>query len=177
MGSWMTRSRAWVYIAFYDEYVGRSINTSAGISLLFFIPNYLYGLTVNRIVEQNGTNLVYYNEFFEKRLRLTHNLVMEHFELHVEKTQDLVVELTQKGPAIWKGLKHKTQERELSYDDCALIDEISGLNEFLDNFMQTHNLPETKRDRIRARMFRYSGTKDKAIAKQELYMSMFGDQR
>ena len=51
MGSWMTRSRAWVYIAFYDEYVGRSINTSAGLSLLFFIPNYLYGLTVNRIVE------------------------------------------------------------------------------------------------------------------------------
>ena len=46
-------------------------------------------------------------------------------------------------------------------NDCALIDEISGLTDFLDNFMQAHNLPETKRDRIRARMFRYTGDKDK----------------
>ena len=76
----------WMYIAFYDEYVGRSINLCAGASLLFFVPSYLYGLTVNRIVEQNGTNVMYYSDFFEKRLRLTHNLIMEHFETHVEKT-------------------------------------------------------------------------------------------
>ena len=73
-----------MYIAFYDEYVGRSINTSAGLSMLFFIPNYLYGITLNRLVEQNGANLNYYNSHFEKRLRLTHNLIMEHFEQHVE---------------------------------------------------------------------------------------------
>ena len=84
MGSYFTRSRAWVYIAFYDEYVGRCIHTSAGLSLLFFIPNYLYGITINRLVEQNGANLCYYNDYFEKRLRLTHNLIMEEFETHVE---------------------------------------------------------------------------------------------
>ena len=120
---------------------------------------------------------MYYSDFFEKRLRLTHNIIMEHFETHVEKTQDLVVELTQKGPAVWKGLKPKREDRELTLNDCALIDEISGLTDFLDNFMHQHNLPETKRDRIRARMFRYEGDKDKLVAKQELYMSMFGDQR
>ena len=174
----MTRNRMWMYIAFYDEYVGRSINMCAGLSLAFFIPSYLYGLTVSRIVEQNGTNHMYYSDFFEKRLRLTHNLIMEHFETHVEKTQDLIVELTQKGPAVWKGLKNaKREERELSVNDCALIDEISGLTDFLDNFMHTHNLPETKRERIKARMFRYEGDKEKSVAKQELYMSLFGDQR
>ena len=78
---------------------------------------------------------------------------------------------------MFKGLKSKKVEREVTLNDCALIDEISGLTDFLDNFMQMKNLPETKRDRIRARMFRYQGTKDKSVAKQELFMSMFGDQR
>ena len=41
MGSYMSRTRAWVYIAFYDEYVGRHINTSAGLALMFMIPLYL----------------------------------------------------------------------------------------------------------------------------------------
>ena len=177
MGSWLTRSRAWVYIAFYDEYVGRHINTSAGISLLFFIPAYLYGLEVNRIVEQNANNYYYAWTYMDKRTRLTHNLIMEHFEMHVEKTQDLIVELTQKGPAVWHGLEHKTEDRDITLNDFALIDEMSGLTDFLDNFMMAHNLPETKRDRIRAKMYRYTGDKDKSEAKQELYMSMFGDQR
>lgn len=41
MGGWTSRTRAWVYIAFYDEYVGRHINTSAGLALMFFIPLYM----------------------------------------------------------------------------------------------------------------------------------------
>ena len=86
MGAWITRSRAWVYIAFYDEYVGRTINTSAGLSLLFFIPSYLYGQTISRLVEREGANLAYYDDYFEKRLRLTHNLIFEHFDVHVEQT-------------------------------------------------------------------------------------------
>ena len=51
MGSYATRSRAWVYIAFYDEYVGRHINTAAGVSMFYFIATYIYGIRVNRIVE------------------------------------------------------------------------------------------------------------------------------
>ncbi len=41
MGSWFTRNRTWVYIAFYDEYCGRHINTSAGLSMMFIIPLYM----------------------------------------------------------------------------------------------------------------------------------------
>ena len=51
MGSYLTRTRAWVYIAFYDEYVGRHINTCAGASILFFIPAYLYGIHINRLTD------------------------------------------------------------------------------------------------------------------------------
>jgi len=59
MGSWLTRTRAWCYIAFYDEYVGRHINTSAVLSVFFFVPLYLYGINVNRICEQNSNHLLY----------------------------------------------------------------------------------------------------------------------
>ena len=59
MGSYLTRTRAWVYIAFYDEYVGRHINTCAGASILFFIPSYLYGLHINRLTDQNANHLLY----------------------------------------------------------------------------------------------------------------------
>jgi len=55
----MTRTRAWVYIAFYDEYAGRHINTCVGLSLLFMIPMYLYGLKVNRSAEENHAHFLY----------------------------------------------------------------------------------------------------------------------
>ena len=41
MGTYLTRTRAWCYIALYDEYVGRHINTSIGASMLFMMPFYL----------------------------------------------------------------------------------------------------------------------------------------
>ena len=39
MGSYITRNRAWVYVAFYDEYVGRHINTSIGSSIIDMSTN------------------------------------------------------------------------------------------------------------------------------------------
>ena len=97
----MTRTRAWVYIAFYDEYVGRHINTSAGASILFFLPVYLYGINVNRICEQNANHYLYNWTYFDKRNRLVHNLCMEHFEMHKEQLEDLIVELQTNGPKVF----------------------------------------------------------------------------
>ena len=84
MGSYFTRTRAWVYIAFYDEYVGRHINTCAGLSIVCIIPLYLYGIHVNRISEENCNHFLYNWLYFDKRSRLCHNMVMEHFEVHKE---------------------------------------------------------------------------------------------
>jgi hypothetical protein len=54
---------------------------------------------------------------------------------------------------------------------------MSGLNEFLDNFVLSHKVPEVVKDRIRSRTVRYSGDKSKEIAMNELRNKMFGDQR
>ena len=145
MGAWLTRTRAWVYIAFYDEYVGRHINTCAGLSVLFFVPSYLYGMHVNRIVDRNANHMLYNWQYFDKRNRLTHNLIMEHFEVHKEQLEDLIVDLNHNGPAIFDGVKSgiSSIRPELSMDKFALIDEISGLNDFLRNHMKNEAMSET----------------------------------
>ncbi len=180
MGAWLTRTRAWVYIAFYDEYVGRHINTCAGLSVLFFFPMYMYGIYVNRIVDRNANHMLYNWQYFDKRNRLTHNLIMEHFEVHKENLEDLIVDLNAKGPAIFDGVTANPDHRftkKLTMDDFALIDEISGLNDFLRNHMNNQAMSETQKDRIRAHMIEYKGVKDKHLALNEMSMSMFGDKR
>ena len=73
--------------------------------------------------------------------------------------------------------KTKAKRERVTEDDLALIDEISGLTEFLNNFMLNENLPETTREKIRGYMTEYKGEKPKEIAINELAMSMYGDQR
>ena len=62
-------------------------------------------------------------------------------------------------------------------DDFALLDEVSGLNDFLRNHMNTQAMSETQKDRIRAHMVEYKGPKDKLVALNEISMSMYGDSR
>ena len=62
-------------------------------------------------------------------------------------------------------------------DDFALIDEISGLNDFLRNHMNNEALSETQKERIRAHMIEYKGPKDKQIALNEISIAMLGDGR
>lgn len=100
MGSWTSRNRAWVYVAFYDEYVGRHINTCVGLSLLYMIPLYLYGIHVNRNTEENANHLQYNINYFDKRSRLCHNMIMEHFEVHKEQLEDLILDVDRFGPRI-----------------------------------------------------------------------------
>ena len=84
MGTYLSRSRAWCYIAFYDEYVGRHINTSIGSSMIFMFPFYMYGIYLNRLNEQSFNHVMYNWQYWDKRNRLCHNMIMEHFEVHKE---------------------------------------------------------------------------------------------
>ena len=59
----------------------------------------------------------------------------------------------------------------------ALIDEVSGLNTFLNNFMLQHNLPEATKARIKAHMFEYNSPVPKDIALNQLRIDTFGDKR
>ena len=60
-------------------------------------------------------------------------------------------------------------------NEFALIDEISGLTNFMENFLRTSNLPETSKQRIRARLFTYNSPKPKEIALNEMRATIFGN--
>ncbi len=92
-------------------------------------------------------------------------MIMEHFEVHKEQLEDLLVDLDKKGPRVLTDVPEATHDvPAITIDDFALIDEISGLNHYLENFLKVRDIPETVKDRIRARMVTYSGTKPKEIA-------------
>ena len=60
MGTWVTRTRAWCYTAFYDEYVGRHINTTFCGSVIFLIPMYMYGIKFSSEWCTNRSIFVYH---------------------------------------------------------------------------------------------------------------------
>ena len=61
---------------------------------------------------------------------------MEHFEVHKEMLEDLIVDLEKYGPKVVADIVDDDETPDkISLDDFALIDEMSGLNLFLDNIM------------------------------------------
>ena len=175
MGSYATRTRAWVYIAFYDEYVGKHILTSAGLSLAFIIPSYWYGVHCNRLKECNLAMKMYDWNYTEKRNRLIHNMIMEHFEVHTEQLQDLLLDLNKEGAKVFQGVPLKDDPLEkVTVDDLAYIDEISGLKDFVDQFLRSTNLPVAVESNFRSYINEYSGTKSKDQVRYEFYRKMYG---
>ena len=65
----------------------------------------------------------------------------------------------------------------MSLDDFGLIDELSGLNAFMDNFMAAQDIPVTVKERIKSKMFRYQGEKPREIALNEMRETIFGKGR
>ena len=68
-------------------------------------------------------------------------------------------------------------DRSITLNDLALLDEISGLNNFLEGFLKMNDLPETVKDRIRARMFKYESDVPKEVALNEIREVLFGGGR
>ena len=135
-------------------------------------------MQVNRLAEENSSHMLYNWQYFDKRNRLCHNMVMEQFEVHKEQLEDLIIDIDTFGPRILADIPSgRNQIAAVTLDDFALIDELSGLNLYLDNFMLSHKVPETVKDRINARVMRYSGDKPKIIAMQEMRIKLYGDQR
>ena len=104
-------------------------------------------------------------------------MIMEHFEVHKEQLEDLIVDIHKEGPKVLMDIPEKEYTPKMNINDFALIDEISGLNNFMDNFMKSNNIPETTKDRIRARMFRYNSEKPKEVALNEIRDAIFGSGR
>ena len=104
-------------------------------------------------------------------------MIMEHFEVHKEQLEDLIVDLQKEGPKVLMDLPDKEVNTAMSLDDFALIDEISGLNTFLEGFLGSNDIPETVKDRMRARMFTYQSEKPKVVALNEMREVIFGGAR
>jgi hypothetical protein len=64
-------------------------------------------------------------------------MIMEHFEVHKEMLEDLVVELETYGPKVFVDIPEDVRSEAITMDDFALIDEMSGLNHFLEEFLQS----------------------------------------
>ncbi len=133
---------------------------------------------MNRLAEQNSNHFLYNWQFFDKRNRLCHNMIMEHFEVHKEQLEDILVDLDKYGPKVLIEVpEEKEKEPALTMDDFALIDELSGLTDYLDNFMHTMNMSEMAKRRLEARIVRYKGSKPKDIALNEMRLRLYGTGR
>lgn len=71
----------------------------------------------------------------------------------------------------------KQADSTVTLNDFALIDELSGLNNFLEGFLAMNDMPETVKDRIRARMVSYDSTVPKEVALNEMRDVIFGGGR
>ena len=173
MGSYFTRSRAWVYIAFYDEYCGKHINLAAGLSLVFFIPMYWYGIHCNRVKELNANMYYYAWRTADKRNRLVHNMIMEHFEVHTEKLQDLLVDINKVGAKALEAPPDRgLPPTVITPNEMAMIDELSGLTDFVEQICQANNLPENIQSKMRSYVTYYSPDVDKSKVSYELHKKM-----
>ena len=104
-------------------------------------------------------------------------MIMEHFEVHKEQLEDLIVDIQKEGPKVLMDLPKPQMNGVMNLNDFALIDEISGLTNFLEGFMANNDLPETVRQRIKAKMFYYDSPKPKEIALNEIREVIFGKGR
>ena len=66
---------------------------------------------------------------------------MEHFEMHVEQTQDLLLEVKEKGKATFDNLDIKFELAPITQDHLAFIDELSGLKDLTEIFINSNNIP------------------------------------
>ena len=120
---------------------------------------------------------VYDWNYTEKRNRLIHNVIMEHFEVHTEQLQDLLIQLSKEGAKALEGIPEKKVDPldTITVDDLAYIDEISGLKDFIEQYLRTANLPVNVESNFRSYINEYTGTKSKDQVRYEFYKKMYGD--
>jgi hypothetical protein len=81
----------------WDEYGQRHQYLCTVPTLLCLMPLYWYGSFANRNIEQNYAAKMYQLDYEQRRNRLTHNMIMEHFEMHVEKAMDIMDQIKEHG--------------------------------------------------------------------------------
>ena len=145
----MTRNRAWWHTAIWDEYGQRHQYMAIFPTFFALIPMYHYGSKINRQLEQTFAAKMYLLDYENKRNRLTHDMIMEHFEIHVEKMQDILEDVKINGFEITfeEEIKNPESGKVIenvyipSEEILAEIDEKSGLTAFVDEIKERLNVP------------------------------------
>ena len=132
---------------------------------------------MNRLNEESFKHHMYNWQYWDKRNRLCHNMIMEHFEVHKEQLEDLIVDMQKHGPKVLMDLPPKEVDRTINLNRFAVIDEICGLNNYFEGFLAISDVPETVKGRIRARMFKYDSEVPKELALNEMRETLFGSRR
>jgi hypothetical protein len=152
-----TRNRAWWHTAVWDEYGQKHQYLSIFPTMVMMIPMYWYGSFINRDLEQNFAAKMYTLEYENKRSRMTHNMIMEHFELHVEKVQDILDQVKEEGfeKTFENEIKYQRKDLpkynvhpEMNEEFYAEIDEHSGLTDFIDELKEHFDMPYWMRQRF-----------------------------
>jgi hypothetical protein len=158
-----TRNRAWWHTVIWDEYGQRHQYLAIFPTMAFMIPLYWYGSFVNRGLEQIYAAKMYQLDYENRRNRLVHNMVMEHFETHVEKVQDLLDEVKKEGfeKAFEFEIKNPTYERinnnpvpEITEEYLAELSEYTGLTAAIDDYIEYSDMPYWQRQQLEKQIFR-----------------------
>jgi hypothetical protein len=171
-----TRNRAWWHTAIWDEYGQRHQYIAIFPTFFALIPMYHYGSCINRQLEQTFAAKMYLLDYENKRNRLTHDMIMEHFEMHVEKMQDILDDVKNRGFELAFEEEIKNPESGKVIDDfiypnedmLAEVDEKTGLTAFVDEMKETLNVPFWIRQQMESHVHRRKlpGTNYKHLAQQ-----------
>lgn len=81
MGMVLARNRFWYFRSMYDEYLVRDVRRSLLISSFVWLPAYWWGIHINRELEVDQAQDIYASIYQPRRLRLTHSMLFEEFEI------------------------------------------------------------------------------------------------
>ena len=146
--------------------------------MLFFIPLYWYGIHMNRMKEINNNMKFYEWNYIDKRNRLTHNMIMEHFEVHKEMLQDILLEMEKEGAKVFEDLPEpKRIEYQITQDELAFIDEMCGLSGLVEEYIKQNPMPAHTASKLRSHYIPYEGMKSKDEIRYEWSLRMSGGSR
>ena len=89
---WFLRSRFWYMCMFQDEYMARDVGSVFLAIVILYYPGYVWGTHINREWEIQASHTNYHEVYAPRRNRLTHSLIFEEFEMHMEEWRKLLKE-------------------------------------------------------------------------------------
>jgi hypothetical protein len=145
------------------------------------MPLYWYGASANRNIEQNYAAKMYALDYENRRNRMTHNMIMEHFEIHVEKVQDLLDQIKENGfektfeyelnnPAEKVEARHPVGP--VSKEFRAELEEFTGITALVDEIKEHSDIPYWLRQELEQHVNRRQnpGTPYKVLPKHNVDM-------